>query len=49
MVEGCEVVMGYQDQRPLIETSFHGVVKLLAEDARAVQGIRTTMGGIGRS
>jgi len=48
-MEGCEVVMGYQDQCPLIETSFHGIVKLLAEDARAIQSIRTTMRGIGRS
>lgn len=47
-MEGSEVVLRDQDQRPLIETSFHGIIKLLAKDARAIQSIRTAMRSIGR-
>jgi len=49
MMEGSEVVVGNHDQCSLIETPLHRIVKLLAEDTRAVEGVWAAMRGIWRS
>ena len=49
MVERGEVVMRDQNESSLVEASFHGVVELLAEDTRPIEGIGATVRGIWRT
>lgn len=44
-VEGQEIVSRDEDERSLIEAPFHGVVKLLTENARGIESIRAAVRG----
>jgi cob(I)alamin adenosyltransferase len=49
VVEGQEVVMGYQNEGPLIEAPFHGIIELLTEDTAAVEVTRAPVRGSRRA